>query len=166
LKLFKPSQEADACLRGWREGVLLGKARNSVPLQLQVAAVVLLTLGALKLYAWSIPGLVSTTSDAVIPLPLNNLALLMGLIEIQFGILIIFFLRPVRAAQCLVLIGASFIGYRWLHAVSTGPACPCLAGATSLLPVLRNHEDEILLSLSIWFFLIGAWSWGMANRNA
>lgn len=137
-----------------------------MPLQLQVAAVVLLTLGMLKLYAWSVPGLVSATQDAVIPLPLNKLALLMGLIEVQFGILIIFFLRPMLAAQCLVLIGASFIGYRWLHAVSAGPACPCLAGATSLLPVLRTHEDKLLLSLSIWFFLIGAWSWGMENRNA
>jgi hypothetical protein len=136
-----------------------------MPLQLQVAAVVLLTLGALKVYAWSVPGLVSATQDAVIPLPLNQLALGMGLIEILLGMLVFFFLRPLRAAQCLTLVGASFIGYRWLHALSSGPTCPCLAGATSLLPVLRIHEDKILLSLSIWFFLIGAWSWGVENRN-
>jgi uncharacterized protein YjeT (DUF2065 family) len=156
----------DICHTGWREKVPLEKTRNSVPLQLQAAAVVLLILGMLKLYAWSVPGLVSSTQDAVIPLPLNKLALLMGLIEVQFGILIIFLLRPVRGAQCLTLIGSGFIGYRWLHAVSAGPVCPCLAGATSLLPILRTYENKILLSLSIWFFLIGVWSWGMENRNA
>ncbi len=142
------------------------KTRDSGLLQLQVAAVVLLTLGALKLYAWSVPGLVSATQDAVIPLPLNKLALWMGLIEVQFGIWILFLLRPLRAAQCLTLIGSGFIGYRWLHAVSAGPACPCLAGATSLLPILRTHEDKILLSLSIWFFLIGALSWVRENQTA
>ena len=144
----------------------LGKLRRKASLQLQVAAILLLTLGALKLYAWSVPGLVSVTPDAVIPMSLNRLALWMGLIEIQFGILILFFLRPLRAAQCLTLIGSSFIGYRWLHALSTGPICPCLAGTTSLLPILRTHEDKILLTLSIWFFLIGAWSWVRENQTA
>jgi hypothetical protein len=144
----------------------LEKTRNCGPLQLQVAALVLLILGALKLYAWSVPGLVSVTQDAVIPLPLNKLALWMGLIEVQMGILILFFLRPLHAAQCLTLIGTGFIAYRWLHALSAGPACPCLAGATSLLPILRTQEDKILLSFSIWFFLIGAWSWVRENQTA
>lgn len=142
-----------------------GEMRYRPPLQLPVAGMVLLILGALKLYAGSVPGLISATPDAVIPMPLNKLALLMGVIEVQFGILIVFFLRPVRAAQCLVLIGAGFIAYRWLHVLSTGPTCPCLAGAMSVLPVLRPQEDKILLSLSIWFFLIGAWSWGAEHRN-
>jgi len=145
--------------------VPLEKSRNSTPIPLQIAAVVLLTLGALKLYAWLVPGLVSATPDAVVRLPLHTLALLMGLLEVQLGVLVLFFLRPLCAAQALTLIGAGFIGYRWLHAISAGPVCPCLAGATSLLPILRTHEDKILLAFSIWFFLIGLWGWGVAKQN-
>jgi len=89
----------------------------------------------------------------------------MGLLEIQLGILV-FSLRPLRAAQMLTVIGSSFIAYRCLHALSTGPVCPCLAGATSLLPILRTQEDKILLAFSIWFFLIGLWSWGVARQPA
>ena len=137
-----------------------------VPFQLRVAAVILLTLGMLKLYAGSVPGMVSTDQDAVIPISLNRLALLMGSAEVLLAVLIAVFLRPLRAAQCLSVVGASFMGYRWLHAMSVGPACPCLAGATSLLPVLRTQEDKILLSLSIWFFLIGVWSWGTEKRTS
>lgn len=137
----------------------------STLLPLQVAAVVLLTLGALKLYAWSVPGLVSATPDAVVRLPLHTLALLMGLLEIQLGAMVIF-LRPLRAAQLLTTVGSSFMAYRGLHALSAGPTCPCLAGATSLLPILRTHEDKILLAFSIWFFLVGLWCWGVARQSA
>jgi len=129
----------------------------------QLAGVILLTLGLLKLYAWS-AGLVSPTQDAVIPMPLNKVALFMGLIEVQMGVGVIFLLRPLRAAQGLALIGASFVCYRWLHSLLGGTPCPCLAGATSLLPILRMHEDKLLLSLSIWFFLIGAMSWVRETR--
>lgn len=136
---------------------------SGAPVLPQVAGVILLTLGLLKLYAWS-AGLVSPTQDAVIPMPLSKLALFMGLIEVQAGVGIIFLLRPLRAAQGLALIGASFICYRWLHSLIGGAPCPCLAGATSILPILRMHEDKLLLSLSIWFFLIGALSWVRETR--
>jgi hypothetical protein len=62
------------------------------------------------------------------------------------GALIGFALRPLRGAQGLTLVVAGFIGYRWLHALAAGPSCPCLAGATSLLPILRRYEDNLPLT--------------------
>ncbi len=140
------------------------KAWSRAPLPLQTAGIGLLVLGLLKLYAAAVPGMVPMTHDAVIPIPLRWLALIMGLLEVQFAVLIGFALHPLRGAQGMTLVGAGFIGYRWLHALAAGPSCPCLAGATSLLPILRRYEDNLLLALAVWFFLIGAWSWAMESK--
>jgi hypothetical protein len=55
------------------------KARSNAPIQLQTAGIGLLVLGLLKLYAAAVPGMVPMTHDAVIPIPLRWLALVMGL---------------------------------------------------------------------------------------
>lgn len=128
-------------------------------LPLRCAGTLLFMLGLLKLYAVFVARDVSTTPDPVIPLSMRHLALAMGIIEIQLGALILLLRSPVRAAQCLTAVGLGFIGYRWLHALKAGPSCPCLAGATNLLPMLRAYEDKVLLALAVWFFLVGLWTW-------
>ena len=102
-----------------------------MPLPLRIGGIVLLGLGLFKLYAAAVPGMVPMTRDAVIPIPLRLLALIMGLFESQFGLLIGFALRPLRGAQWLTLVGAGFIAYRWLHALAAGPSCPSLISATA-----------------------------------
>ncbi len=64
------------------------KARSNAPLPLQTAGIGLPVLGLLKLYAAAVPGMVPMTRDAVIPIPLRWLALIMGLLEVQLGVLI------------------------------------------------------------------------------
>jgi hypothetical protein len=128
-------------------------------LLLRCAAVTLLALASLKVYAWQVPGLVSNRPDVVTGVPMNIMVMIMAILELVFALVIGGVLRTPQGGRLLTCIGLGFTFYRALHGWKDAATCPCLAGTTRVLPFLRNYENSVLISLSIWFLLLGAWVW-------
>lgn len=124
----------------------------------KVAGGLLLLLGVLKCVGAALdwPALEQRT-DPVLGLPLGRLMVVAGLIECWFAsALLAQVWRSVTKAWTMVLLALGWLTYQWFHAWSAaGGSCPCLGRATTWLPGLAQFEREVLLSLTLWFFLVG-----------
>jgi hypothetical protein len=133
---------------------------------MKIAGGLLLVLGILKVYSWA-GGELPATNDAVLPIPIRQLALWLGLVEVGSGASMLALLRPLRAAQYCTAMGSCFVVYRWLYSfMGSGQPCPCLGVAKSWLPFLAFYEQNLLTSIAVWFLLIGLWSWVKEALNA
>lgn len=143
--------------------VLVVHARSR-PLHVWLSAMVLLFFAALKLgsYLAAVGGMLPSgraspvwSWGSISPYWLLGL----GLTEFVAVLLIMFVLTPLRSCQLISTLGAFFLLYRYFNA---GAPCPCMGALPSLIPWLLNNEQKVLLTVSMWLFLMGMWGWAFA----
>lgn len=134
----------------------VGRLAGKKPLHVWLCAVVFLIFAFFKLgsYLAIIGG--RLPPDAVWGDNFRHEVLGMGLAELASSLLMLWVLTPLRSSQLVTLMGAGFLAYRFFHVALP---CPCLGLAPSLLPVLQALEHQLLLTVSMWLFLMGVWGW-------
>jgi hypothetical protein len=126
---------------------------------LQAAAVLVGLLGALKIYG-VVTHRVGHIPDGVLGMPTNGLALGAGLIELGLSVLMLGMFSPIRSAQGLSVWGFCLVCYLVAHAWSGGAvACPCLGPARQWLGLSAATEERLLLSIAVWWLLVGLLAW-------
>ncbi len=124
----------------------------------QVAGGLLLLLSLVKalsaLQGWAA---LAQRADPVLGLPANWTMLAVGLIELAAaGLLLRPGLAPDAKAWLMSSLALGWMLYQAIFAhLAPGATCPCLGRTTMWFPVLAGFEQQILTSLTLWFFLVG-----------
>lgn len=144
--------------KGRKEALLrhVGRLAGKKPLHVWLCAVVFVILAFIKLgsYFAIIVGKLPPAAVGGSNFRLESLG--MGLVELAGSLLMLWVLTPLRSSQLVTFMGAGFLAYRYINVALP---CPFLGLAPSLLPALQAVEHQVLLTASMWLFLMGIWGW-------
>lgn len=97
------------------------------------------------------------TLDPVFRIPMLHLSLGMAGVEIILGAFMLSTMSTNMAAYSSTFLGTAFTLYRWLKTTFTdeGEPCGCLGVASSWSAALRYYQDNVLLTVAVFIFMIG-----------
>ena len=133
-----------------------------------IGAGLLLVLGGAKGISLAVAGeQMAARIDPVLRIPLSTSAMIAGGTEVIVGIgCLIMVSRPWLAAWGFVGLGHLWLIYQGIRGILPEPGrCPCLGQLPIWFPWLGAYETPILLSIALWYVLVG-WGlvlWGTSN---
>lgn len=124
---------------------------------LTCAALSLISLGTMKIgsfYFTKVPG---NAVDPVFGLPSRSLLLIAATGEAGIGLAALLLMSTEIKAKLITLVGIIFLSYRLFYfAKGATGECPCLSGARDLFGAVRLYEPQLLLTLALWYTIVGA----------
>jgi len=85
-----------------------------------------------------------------------------GIGELIGVVLIVFFLNVKQSCQLFAVIGIAFLIYRYFLFQL---ACPCMGAAPELIPWLKINQQTVLMTIPIFWLLLGLWGWARESSS-